>query len=361
MAYHLASHDARPADREPGGVEAAPAFESVVGQSREIREVIAFARKVAMRRSPTVLLMGETGTGKELFARGIHYAGPDPEAPFVAVNCPAIPASLLESELFGHEKGAFTDARDRKRGLLELAEYGTLFLDEVAELPPDLQPKLLRALEERRVRRIGGTEEVEIRCRIVAASNRPLEEAVEEGTFREDLFYRLNVVRIRIPPLRERAGDLEVLSRHFLDELSREQGVPARSLTPEALETLRRHRWPGNVRELKNVIQRAALLADGARIRARDVVIHEREPRRPGLTPDEARSEEESGLAIEIPPEGRPLDEIEAEAFRITLSITGGNKSAAARILGVSRPTVDRKIERYDLDRPNREEEGEGR
>lgn len=323
----------------------------MLGESPAIRRVIEFAQKVALRRAGTVLLMGETGTGKELFARGIHYGGRDPEAPFVAVNCPSIPASLLESELFGHEKGAFTDAKQRKRGLLELAGTGTIFLDEVGDLPPDLQPKLLRALEERRVRRVGGMEEVEIRCRVIAATNGSLEDLVAEGKFREDLFYRLNVVRIQIPPLRERVEDVEALAGHFIRELAQEQGIPVKDLSADAIEVLRDHGWPGNVRELKNVIHRAALLADGDRIRPREIVLHEREAvaGRP--------ADRKPGGRIVIPAEGKSMEEIEAEALVVTLRLTEGNKSAAARILGYSRPTVHRKIERYGL---GAEDWGEG-
>ena len=221
MTYQLASQD-EPVAGADRGVSADFAFRNVIGQSPAILEAVEFARRVASRRLTTVLLSGETGTGKELFARGIHYAGPDPGEPFVAVNCPAIPPSLLESELFGHEKGAFTDARSLKKGLFELAGGGTLFLDEITDLPPDLQPKLLRALEERRVRRLGGFEEIEIRCRVVAATNRSLENEVAEGKFREDLFYRLNVLRLELPPLRAREGDIELLAEHFAREVAHE-------------------------------------------------------------------------------------------------------------------------------------------
>ncbi len=346
MAYHLAMPDARREDRRKDGpdVRVPHGFETVIGESAAIDRSLELARKVALRGAKSILLTGETGTGKELFARGIHYAGPDPEAPFVAVNCPTIPRALLESELFGHERGAFTGASRQKRGLLEVAGSGTLFLDEVSELPPDLQPKLLRALEERKVRRVGGTSEVEVHCRVLAATNRPLESMVAEGAFREDLYYRLNVIRIDLPPLRAREGDVEVLARHFLQALSRDEGLPVREPTPEAVEALRRHGWPGNVRELKNVIERAALLAEGRRIGPEHIVIQERES-----TPVERSGRRPEGDAIRIPPGGCSMEEIEAEALRITLRITGGNKSAAARILGCSRPTVIRKVELYGL------------
>jgi len=321
-------------------------FETVVGHSRPFREAVEFARKVAQRRLTTVLIVGETGTGKGLFARGIHYAGPHADQPFVAVNCTAIPGSLLESELFGHERGAFTDARARKRGLIEFAGSGTLFLDEISELPLALQPKLLRALEERRFRRVGGVDEIPVAARIVAATNVSLEAAVADGRFREDLFYRLNVLRLRIPPLRERGEDVITLARLFIEEFAGEQGLPIPELADDAIHLLLSHRWPGNVRELKNVVQRAVVSAEGGVLRAADLSIVPRERDRI-QTPT-------PGYTIGIPPDGRALDQIEAEAIRITLEITGGNKSQAARILGISRPTILRKIRRYRIAAPSR-------
>jgi DNA-binding NtrC family response regulator len=258
------------------------------------------------------------------------------------VNCAAIPAQLLESELFGHERGAFTDARQKKQGLLELARDGTLFLDEVSSLPLDLQPKLLRALEERRVRRVGGFDEIEIRCRVTAASNVALEELVEGGLFREDLFYRLNVLRLTIPPLRQREGDVAILARHFLSQLAAAHGLPSARLSASAEAALEAHSWPGNVRELKNVLERALVLCEGAEIDDRHLALGGR----PG------REAETSGTAvcvIEVPSGGRSLKSVEAELVRLTLTLTHGNKSAAARLLGISRPTLHRKIEEHAL------------
>jgi DNA-binding NtrC family response regulator len=313
-------------------------LESIVGESEALRDALDHARRVASSRLTTVLIVGETGTGKELFARGIHYSGPSRGEPFVAVNCAAIPESLLESELFGHEKGAFTDARAQKRGLMELAGSGTLFLDEVGELPPRLQPKLLRALEERRVRRLGGLEEVEIGCRIIAAANLSLYDAVARLEFREDLYYRLNVFRITLPPLRERTGDVALLAHHFLRELAHQQQLPPRDLEPHALAALKAHTWPGNIRELKNVIEHAAILSDGNTIGAEHLMIQ----RRTVLPATHQPAEPVRG--IQIPPEGKPLHVIEREAVELTLQITRGNRSAAARILGISRPTLARKM-----------------
>ena len=318
-------------------------FQAIVGDSASLRKAIEFAKRVASRRLTTVLIVGDTGTGKGLFARGIHYASPDAQEPFVTVNCAAIPANLLESELFGHERGAFTDARARKLGLLELAGAGTLFLDEVSELPPNLQPKLLRALEERRFRRIGGTDEIVANCRILAAANSSFEDALSEGRFREDLFYPLNVLRINVPSLKDRDKDLEILARHFMTDIAREMGIAPKVLREDAIEVLNRHDWPGNVREVKNVIQRAIVLSDGQDIRAEHLSIFGRGRVDPGSVDDPDRT-------IRIPPTGLPLSDIEAQALRITLEITGGNRSAAARMLGVSRPTVHRKIRDYGLD-----------
>jgi len=345
MSYQLASHDDLPAAAgRAHSVEFA--FKNIVGESPAISSTVDFARRVAGRRLTTALLVGETGTGKELFARGIHYAGPDPGEPFVAVNCPAIPPALLESELFGHERGAFTDARSMKKGLLELAGGGTLFLDEITDLPLDLQPKLLRALEERRVRRLGGVREVEIRCRLVAATNRSLEQEVAEGKFREDLFYRLNVLRLELPPLRDREGDVELLAKHFAQAVALEHGIGAKEISPRALQVLRAHDWPGNVRELKNVIQRAALLGNRPRIHADDLVISQRQ------SPHASPGSEVPPRAIVIPDRGRSMAEIEAEAIMHTMAITSGNKSAASRMLGISRPTLLRKLGKYGIATP---------
>jgi len=310
---------------------------SITGESDALKEAIDRARKVATSRLTTVLLVGETGTGKELFARAIHYEGPARGEPFVAVNCAAIPETLLESELFGHERGAFTDARAQKRGLMELAGHGTLFLDEIAELPPRLQPKLLRALEDRRVRRLGGLDEVEIDCRIIAAANPSLHDAVARLEFREDLYYRLNVFRIPLPPLRERKGDVTLLARHFLAELAEQQGLAAKVLDQSAIAALEAHNWPGNIRELKNVIEHAAILSDDDVIRAAHLMLQQRT-----ILP--ANDSSEQVREIRIPPEGKSLELIEQEAVRLTLQITRGNRSAAARILGISRPTLGRKL-----------------
>jgi len=315
-------------------------FQNIVGRSAAITEALELAHRVASSPRTNVMLLGETGAGKELFARGIHYAGPTGEQPFVAVNCAAIPENLLESELFGHERGAFTDAQKRKTGLFELAGMGTLFLDEIHHLPIGLQPKLLRVLESRRVRLLGATEEVDIRCRVIAAANPLLEQAVATGAFREDLFYRLNVFTIHLPPLRDRADDIPLIARQCLAESVNDHGR-VKVLAPASIETLLTHRWPGNVRELKNVIERAAILSGDERvIRPEHLLIQ----RRTAATSPDAVGE------IRFPRTGKTLAAVEREAIQLALRITNGNRSAAARMLGISRPRLARKLR--DVDAP---------
>lgn len=312
-------------------------FQNIIGQSRPIHDAVDLARRVAAARRTTVLLIGETGTGKELFARGIHYSGAAADEPFVAINCAAIPESLLESELFGHERGAFTGAHARKQGLLELAGAGTIFLDEIHHLPQTLQPKLLRALESRSARRLGGFDEIAIECRIIAAASTMLEQVVATGEFREDLFYRLNVFSITIPPLRDRIDDVELIAKHFLATEAREYQSPRR-FSDEAIAAMRGHRWPGNVRELKNVVERAAILSGDAPIVSTEHLMIQRRSAARSIPADDG------GADIRIPKAGKSLADIEREAVRITLQMTGGNQAAAARLLGISRPTLAKKL-----------------
>ena len=329
MTVHAAAGDDASASHAFG-------FQSMIGQSRLLRQAVEMAERVAASRRTTVLILGETGTGKELIARGIHYTGEAASEPFVAINCAAIPEALLESELFGHERGAFTGAHARKKGLLELAGGGTVFLDEIHHLPLGLQPKLLRALESRMVRRLGGFEEFAIDCRIVAAAGPLLEQVVAAGEFREDLFYRLNVFTIGLPPLRERPEDIDAIARHFLAGDSRD-GTPAKTFTPDALAALHLHRWPGNVRELKNVVERAVILAGPASAITTEHLMIQRRSTRPSNV---AHASDQ----IAIPGEGKSLARIEAEAVEITMRLTGGNQTAAARLLGISRPTLAKKL-----------------
>ena len=333
----MASAEARPS--ELPHTDRAFGFQNIVGESQLLRDALALAERVAGSRRTTVLLIGETGTGKELFARGIHYAGATSSEPFVAINCAAIPEALLESELFGHERGAFTGAHARKQGLLELAGQGTLFLDEVHHLPRQLQPKLLRALESRQVRRLGGLDEMAIECRIIAASSPLLEQVVATGEFREDLYYRLNVFAIALPALRERLDDVERIARHFLAEETREYQQPKR-FADDAVAALLVHRWPGNVRELKNVVERAAILSgDSSVVRAEHLMIQRRTTSRQAVADDAVGD-------IRIPRTGKLLEEIEREAVALTLQLTNGNQAAAARLLGISRPTLAKKMAR---------------
>jgi len=301
-------------------------FEGILGTSESLIAALDRATRVIPHAGVTVLITGETGTGKELLARAIHYNGPRRDAPFVDVNCAAIPENLLESELFGHEKGAFTGAAGMKPGLLQLADGGTLFLDEIGHLALPLQGKLLRALEERAIRRLGGTRAIPFDVRLIAATHVGLAEAVQRGEFREDLFYRLNVVPIELPPLRSRRDDIMLIARHFLERFRKEYDVPHKELSSEALRVLCDRQWPGNVRELRNVIERAVLLGRGTTIGEADVADIVRAP-----VPDQ------SGL-----PFPATISELSRAAARLMLDFTNGNKTDAARRLGISRPRLHR-------------------
>jgi len=311
-------------------------FPAILGQDAGLLRVLSHARRVAGHGDVTVLLGGETGTGKELLARAIHYASPRAAAPFVEVNCAAIPANLLESELFGHERGAFTGAVAARPGLFEQAHGGTLFLDEVGHLPLELQAKLLRALESREIRRVGGVTTRKVDIRLLAATHLDLPRAVAEHTFREDLYYRLNVVRLVLPPLRERGSDVELLADAFVAQLSARYRMPAPVLDADVRVALRAHRWPGNVRELRNAIERALVLSPPGRL----------EPEALELTRGQADT------AISAPAAALPfpadLGAITMAAVRTMLDLCGGNKSAAARRLGISRPRLQRVLDQQD-------------
>lgn len=306
-------------------------FDTILGRSAALRLSLEQAARVAVHRDVTILIGGETGTGKELLARAIHYESPRAAQPFVEVNCAAIPGNLLESELFGHEKGAFTGAVSTKPGLFELAHGGTLFLDEVATLPLELQPKLLRALESRSIRRVGGQQARQVDVRLVAATHVDLRAAVSQGQFREDLYYRLNVVALTLPPLRERDGDVELLAETFVTRLATSYGLPVPPLTQELRSALRGHSWPGNVRELRNAIERALVLSPHGTLRAEEMGMRHDAPRSEGMLPFPAT------LAV--------LNRAAAVAM---LHLTEGNKSAAARRLGISRPRLQRLLDGTD-------------
>jgi two-component system, NtrC family, response regulator PilR len=317
--------------------------EHIVGKSTAMKAVFDLMRSVAPTSS-TVLVTGESGTGKELVAKAIHTLSPRRDAPFVSINCGALPENLLESELFGHVKGAFTDAQQNKKGLFEAANRGTLFLDEVGDMPLPMQVKLLRALQERKIRRVGGTDEIDVDVRIVAATNRTLETMVRERHFREDLYYRLNVIPLRLPALRERPDDIPLLVEHFLQRFRKEMGKEVSGVSPEGMRLLVRHDWPGNVRELENVVERAMALETGP------VIL---EDRLLGLaTEGVALSWAGPDSNDEIPPGfniDRFLLESEAALLRRALKQTAGDRAIACRLLGLSSRSLRYLIQKHSL------------
>jgi DNA-binding NtrC family response regulator len=308
-------------------------IDGLVGSSPTFLAMLEVTRKIAAAGRVPVLIRGESGTGKERIAQAIHRLGPRASAPWVTLNCSALAEGLLESEMFGHEKGAFTDAKAMKRGLLELADGGTLFLDEVGDLAPALQPKLLRAIETQAFRRVGGQKELRVDVRFVAATNRNLEAMVRAGTFREDLYYRLNVGSIDVPPLRDRREDILPLARRFLAEAARAMGLPEPELGAESHALLSAYAWPGNVRELRNVMERALILSGGAPIHTAHLP---REVCAPAAGPGAAA---DPGLVA--------LAEVEKRHIRRVLEACGGNKTQAAKLLGISRLTLRTKIGGY--------------
>jgi DNA-binding NtrC family response regulator len=316
-------------------------FPRIIGESEAIKRAVAETQRVATTDT-TVLLLGESGTGKELFARAVHHLSPRRDRAFVAINCAAIPETLIESELFGHEKGSFTGATERRPGKFELAAGGTIFLDEIGELPLNVQGKLLRAIEEKTVDRIGGRAPVSVDVRVVAATNRDLQAAAEAGEFRRDLYFRLAVFPVRVPTLRERGEDVVLLARHFAAQYGRELRKRPATLADEAVAALRAHRWPGNVRELENAIERACILADSAALEARDL----------GLPDASARAEAGADLdlsgtlaeAVE-----RAARAVERRKIADALRAHSGNKTRAAEDLGVSYKTLLTKIKDYEL------------
>jgi len=313
----------------------------LVGSSPAMLEVYKLVARVSESRS-TVLLQGESGTGKELIARAIHGNSPRRDKPFVPVNCGALPDTLLESEMFGYEKGAFTGAVGQKTGLFESANGGTLFLDEIGELGQALQVKLLRVMQDHEVRRVGGTSSIKVDVRIIAATNRDLEQFVKEGKFRDDLFYRLNVVRITLPSLKERQEDIPMLAHHFLQKCAAGATTAVRGFHPDTMECLTRHRWPGNVRELENAIERAVSLSHGPLLTPDDLPAQIRQ----APTPAEPKSDGgETAESVYL-----TLEEVEKRHLTRVLKETKGNKVKAAKILGIDRRTLYRMAERFGLD-----------
>jgi DNA-binding NtrC family response regulator len=310
------------------------AFGEMVGTSEGMREIYTLIEQVAPS-AVSVLVTGESGTGKEMVARTIHKLSPRANLPFIAINCAAVPETLMESELFGHEKGAFTGAAERRIGCFELANNGTLLLDEIAEMPFLLQAKLLRVLEDKTVRRLGGTKEMNVDVRVIAATNKDPFKAVQEGTLREDLLYRLNVITIKLPPLRDHRDDIPLLAQHMIDDLSRRHNKSARLISTEAMEVLLGHHWPGNVRELRNVIERAVVICQEEQIEKRHLPLHIT-GQKPSPTTD----------AVMIPI-GMPLDEVERRVILSTLARTDYNKTRTAETLRISLKTLHNKLKAY--------------
>jgi two-component system response regulator FlrC len=338
----------------PAAVRVAPAAEPVVksrpiiGRDAKFLALLERTKNVASSKA-TVLVLGESGTGKEVFARLIHHASDRREGPFVALNCAALPEGLLESELFGHEKGAFTGAIVTKKGKFELADGGTLLLDEIGEIPLHLQAKLLRVLQEEEVDRLGGKEPIRIDVHVVATTNRDLKEAVAKGEFRQDLYYRLNVIPLRLPALRERQGDIPLLAAHFIEKYSCQYGRPIKRLSPAALARFLSHPWPGNVREMGNMIERAVLLGVDRELEPWDFWEEvERPTTMPPAAVSAAEGEVESANEMSaIAVEGQSLREVERQMIMQALQKTGDNRTHAARILGISVRTLRNKLNEY--------------
>lgn len=316
-------------------------FENITGVSEGIKKIVELARKVAKIDATTILLNGESGTGKDLLAKVIHYQSARAEKPFMEINCSALPETLIESELFGYEKGAFTDAKTLKRGLFELADGGTVYLDEIGDTRPSTQVKLLRVIENKTFKRIGGTKDIRIDVRVVAATNRNLEEAVKNGSFREDLYYRLKVIPISLPPLRERKEDILLLANNFVKEFDREFRKKVEGISAKAQKFLMQYPWPGNVRELRNVIERALLLE------SEDIILAEHLPVEIMVkTPEEKLME---GLSIKIPRAGLSIEEVERNLIKQALDITHGNQTKAAKLLNISRDALRYRIQKFGL------------
>jgi DNA-binding NtrC family response regulator len=312
-------------------------FDELIGQSPPMRKLIDRLQRVADTET-SILITGETGTGKELVAQALHRRSRRQKGPFVAVNCAALPDALLENELFGHKSGAFTDAKTEHKGLFFQANGGTLFFDEIGDFPLTLQPKLLRSLEERRVRPIGGTSELAFDARIIAATNRDIETAVEENRFREDLYYRINVIQIDLPPLRERGNDILLLAQHFVEQFAIRSDKQIAGISNSASEKLLNYTWPGNIRELRNIIERAVVLTHYEKISVDDL-------------PEKIRNYKTSQFLVgsDNPSELVPIQEVEHRYILHVLKTVGGNKTLAARVLGLDRKTLYRKLQHYKI------------
>jgi PAS domain S-box-containing protein len=322
--------------------EASPQRREVIAESPSMRELVNFVRRVAASEASTILLEGENGTGKDLVAKTLHYQSVRQAEPFIAINCAAIPETLLESELFGYEKGAFTDAKAQKRGIFELADRGTLFLDEIGEIPTMLQAKLLRVLEEQNFRRLGGLKDIQVDLRVIAATNKNLREAVREGAFRQDLYFRLNVIQINIPPLRERPEDILPMALFFVEHYNRKFRRNIEGVSEEAARLLLVHLWPGNVRELRNAIERAMILEESSLIRPSSLPISV-------TRPEAAHVSVAAAPAPELPADGLSLEDNERQLLSKALEKTNGNQTQAARLLRITRDTLRYKMKKFNL------------
>ncbi len=335
MQREAYAKSARKSSKRPG----------IVGTSEAIRSVMELLERVAKSSNTSVLLLGESGVGKSLFAQTIHEQSAQARGPFIEINCATLPSHLLESELFGYEPGAFTDARNRKLGLIELADGGTLFLDEITEIDLATQAKLLKVLDTKRFRRLGGDKEISVDVRVVAATNREMRQAVHAGEFRKDLYYRLNVVEISIPPLRDRREDTDLITAHYFELFRRKFNKPDLELSADSWELIREYSWPGNVRELINVLERAVLLSTGSVVQRADLPIEKAAPRRQA-----AVVIDDAVVDISIPDDGVSLDRVEKRLIEETLKRSRGNVSKAATMLRISRGALRNKLDRHGID-----------
>ncbi len=315
-------------------------FDNIICRSSKMQSILDMVKVVSRSDATTITIIGESGTGKDMVARAIHYNSERRENPFMDINCAALPDQLLESELFGHEKGAFTDAKAMKKGLFELAHKGTIFLDEIGDMKQELQAKLLSVLEKKFFRRIGGVRDIHVDVRIIAATNRNLRELIENREFREDLFYRLNVINIDIPPLRERRDDIMPLVEFFIKDFSKSFKKKVTEISPEAKEAFLNHIWPGNVREMKNVVERCIILAQGDEITVNELP--------PELNPS-FKGTSKNSFKITIPPEGLDIEEVEKELILQAIRVTDGNQTAAAELLRLSRDAFRRRMVKYKM------------
>ncbi|MCP4246403.1 MAG: sigma-54-dependent Fis family transcriptional regulator [bacterium] len=313
-------------------------IEGIIGACPVMQQLFTTIQDVASSGASTIFLRGESGTGKDLVAKTIHYNSDRADHPFMNITCTALAEQLLESELFGYERGAFTDAKSRKKGLLEVADGGTVFLDEIGDMPAALQAKLLRFLEERVFRRVGGVEDIEVDVRVIAATNRDIDQAVRDGEFREDLYYRLNIIPIPLPPLRDRGQDIDLLANHYVSQFTTEFRKNVTGISPETMEHLQGYGWPGNVRELRNVIERAVLLSKQPVLTPQDFV----------LTAPTTRAESNSGVPT-LPADGVDLAVVEEQLVRQALTRANGNQTQAAGLLGLSRDQLRYRMQKYDL------------